>query len=63
MKKSFGHENIPTISIKLDDRIITLFLIKVINASFELGMFSNIVQIAKVIPIYKTGEWRHTNCQ
>ena len=53
MKKSVGHDNIPVTFIKLVVKIIAPFLIKVINASFELGMFPNIFKIAKVIPIYK----------
>ena len=42
-------------------RIIAPFLIKVINASFELGMFPNSLKIAKVIPIYKSGEKQIVN--
>ena len=56
LKKSVGHDNIPVIFIKLVDRIIAPFLVKVINASFDLGMFPNILKIAKVIPIYKSGD-------
>ena len=51
MKKSVGHDNIPVTFIKLVVEIVAPFLIKVINASFELGMFPNILKIAKVIPI------------
>ena len=47
MKKSVGHDNIPVTFIKLDAKTIAPFLIKVINASFELGMFPNILKIAK----------------
>ena len=36
-------------------------MIKVINASFELGMFPNILKIAKVIPIYKSGDKQIVN--
>ena len=50
MKKSVGHDNIPITFIKLV-KIIAPFLIKVINTSFELGMFPNILKIAKVIHI------------
>ena len=56
LKKSVGHDNIPVIFIKLVDRIIAPFLVKVINASFNVGMFPNILKIAKVIPIYKSGD-------
>ena len=56
MKKSVGHDNIPVTLIKLVVRIIAPILIKVINASFELGMFPNILKIVKVIPIYKSGD-------
>ena len=56
MKKSVGHDNIPVTFIKLVVKIIAPFLVKVINGSFELGMFPNILKIAKVIPIYKSGD-------
>ena len=59
MKKSVRHDNIPIIFIKLVDRIITPFLIKKIKASFELGMFPNILEIAKVISIYKLGDKKY----
>ena len=61
MKKSVGHDNIPVTFIKLFVKIIAPFLIKVINASFELGMFPNILKIAKVIPIYKSGHKQIVN--
>ena len=54
MKKSVGHDNILVTLIKLVVRIITIFLIKVINASFELGMFPNIPKIAMIILLYKS---------
>ena len=56
MKKSVGGNNISVTFIKLVVNLIAPFLIKVINASFELGMFPNILKIAKVIPIYKSGD-------
>ena len=61
MKKSVGQDNIPVTFIKLVVRIIASFLIKVINASFELGMFPNMLKIAKVIPIYKSGDKQIVN--
>ena len=61
MKKSVGHNNIPVTFIKLVVKIIAPFLIKVINASFELGMFPNILEIAKEIPIYKSGDKQIVN--
>ena len=61
MKKSVGHDNIPVTFIKLVVKIVAPFLIKVINASFELGMFPNILKIAKVIPIYKSGDKQIVN--
>ena len=36
-------------------------MIKVINAPFELIMFPNILKIAKVIPIYKSGDKQIVN--
>ena len=56
MKKLVGHANIPLTFITLVVKIVEPFLIKVIDASFELGMFSNIPKIAKVIPTYKSGD-------
>ena len=61
MKKSVGHDNIPVTFIKLVVKIIAPFLIKIINVSFELGMFPNILKIAKVIPIYKSGDKQIVN--
>ena len=61
MKKSVGHDNIPVTFIILVVKIIAPFLIKVINASLELRMFPNIHKIAKVIPIYKSGEKQIVN--
>ena len=61
MKKSVGHDNILVTFIKLVVRIIAPFLIKVIIASFELGMFPNILKIAKVNPIYKSGDKQIVN--
>ena len=61
MKKSVGHDNIPVTFIKLVVRIIAPFSIKLIAASFELGMFPNILKIAKVIPIYKSGDKQIVN--
>ena len=60
-KKSVGHDNILVTFIKLVVKIIEPFLIKVINASFELGMFPNIRKITKVIPIYKSGDKQIVN--
>ena len=54
MTKLVGHDNISVTFITLVVKIIAPSLIKVINASFELGMFPNILKIAKVIPIYKS---------
>ena len=51
MKKSVGHGNIPVTFMKLDVKVIAPFLVKIINALFELGIFPNILKIAKVIPI------------
>ena len=47
MKKSVGYDNIPVTFIKLVVKIIAPFLVKVINASFELGMFPNILKLLK----------------
>ena len=61
MKKSVGHDNSPVSFIKLFVRIIKPFLINIINASFELGVFPNILKISKVIPIYKSGDKQIVN--
>ena len=61
MKKSVGHDNIPVTFIKLVVKIIAPFLTKLINASFELGMFPNILKIVKVIPIHKSGDKQIVN--
>ena len=49
MKKPIGHDNISIVLIKLVERRVTPFLIKAIIASFELGVFPNILKIAKVV--------------
>ena len=61
MKKSVAHDNIPVTFIELVDRAIAPFLIKVINASFDLGVFPNILKIAYVIPIYKSRDKQIVN--
>ena len=61
MKKLVGHDNNPVSFIKLDVRKIVPFLIKVINASFELDMLPNILKTVKVIPIYKFGDKQIVN--
>ena len=61
IKKSVEHDNIPVTCIKLVVKIIASFLIEVINESFELGKFPNILKIAKVIPIYKSGDKQIVN--
>ena len=52
-KRSSGLDKIPTIVLKyLPDNILNT-LIKLLNRSFEEGIFPNIFKTAKVVPIFK----------
>ena len=52
--KSTGPNSIPTIPLKQTRNTVSLPLAKLINKSFETGIFPNICKVAKVVPIKVT---------
>ena len=55
-KWSAGCDEIPVNILKLSIRFIAEPISKLINSSFSAGIFPNKLKIAKVCPIYKSGE-------
>ena len=53
--KALGHTDIPIKIIKISAPIIVPLFVKIINKSFELGIFPKALKLAKVIPIFKAG--------
>ena len=53
--KSSGPSDIPLNILRLAAHIIVPQLVKVFNCSFEKGIFPDLMKLAKVIPIFKTG--------
>ena len=54
IRKSTGPNSIPTKVMKQIKNVISAPLAKLINKSFHNGVFPNILEIAKVIPIFKS---------
>ena len=52
--KSTGLNSIPTILLKQTTNTISLPLTKLINKSFETGIFPDICNVEKVVPIFKS---------
>ena len=52
--KSTGPNSIPTILLKQTRNTVSLPLAKLINKSFETGIFPDICKVAKVVPIFKS---------
>jgi len=59
--KSVGHDNIPAFFLNVARHVITPNLLTFIQFSFHNGIFLNNCKIAKVIPIYKTGNRQEAN--
>ena len=55
-KKSCGHDDIPVLTLKLSKYLLAPLLSNVINESICDGVFPNNLKIAKVVPIFKTGD-------
>ena len=55
-KTSYGHDNIPTDIGKLSVQCIASALCIIINSSFSTGIFPDALKIARVCPIYKSGD-------
>ena len=53
--KSSGPSDIPIKILKIAAPIIVPQLVKVFNLSFENGVFPDLMKLAKVIPIFKSG--------
>jgi len=53
--KSVGHDNIPAFFLKVARHVIIPYLLFFIQFSFHNGIFPSNCIIAKVVPIYKTG--------
>ena len=54
-KKSSGPSDIPIKLLKIAAPIIVPHLVSIFNLSFKTGIFPNMMKLAKVIPIFKTG--------
>ena len=52
--KSTGPNSIPTILLKQTRNTVSSPLAKLINKSFETGIFPDICKVAKVVPIFKS---------
>ena len=55
-KSSFGFDSLSTKNLKLIYPYVAAVLLKIINKSFESGIFSDILKIARVIALYKGGD-------
>ena len=59
--KSSGPSSIPVNLLKIALPFITTPLCKLINHSFDSGVFPDAIKISKVIPIYKAGSSQDIN--
>ena len=55
-KKSCGHDDIPVRTLKLSKYLLAPLLSNVINESICDGVFPNNLKIAKVVPLFKSGD-------
>ena len=53
---SAGWDNIPTLVVKKVSKHIIMSLTYLINKSIEQGIFPDELKVAKVFPIYKSGD-------
>ena len=54
--KSLGHDGIDSNVLKKYIRNLAIPLCSIFNLSFEKGIFPSALKVAKVVPIYKTGD-------
>jgi len=54
-KKSTDHYDIPVRSAKLSKNIVCTYLADILNHFVENGVFPNILKLAKVISVFKSG--------
>ena len=59
--KSSGPSSIPVNLLKIALPVIITTLCKLINHSFDSGVFPDAIKISKVIPIYKAGSFQDIN--
>ena len=55
-KKSCGHDDIPVHTLKLSKYLLAPLLSNVINESICNGVFPDNIKIAKVVPLFKSGD-------
>ena len=55
INKSTGPNSIPVYILKILKHFFSSWLSKIINLSFEISIFPDILKIAKIIPIHKKG--------
>ena len=55
--KSLGPNSIPIYILKYNSEILAEPLSKIINLSFEQGIFPDLCKLAKVIPVFKKGDY------
>ena len=55
INKSTGSNSIPVYILKILKPFFSSWLSKIINLSFEISIFPDILKIAKIIPIHKKG--------
>ena len=51
--KAFGPYSIPVYLLKILSEYIAVYLCDIINDSFSIGVFPDLMELAKVIPLYK----------
>ena len=59
--KAPGPTDIPIKILKIAAPVIVPHVVKLINKSFELGVYPNLLKLAKVIPIFKAGSKLEVN--
>ena len=57
-KKAFGPDNISPYFIKVAAAIVSEPLLEFVNYSFAFGIFPDIVKLAKVVPVFESGNKR-----
>ena len=59
--KAPGPTDIPIKILKIAAPVIVPHVVKLINKYFELGVYPNLLKLAKVIPIFKAGSKLEVN--
>ena len=54
--KSSGHDNISAYFLIVAAEVIAILLTTLFNSAFKLGIFPSCLKIARVIPVFKSGE-------